>query len=275
MNKKIDFYKISAAGNDFIMIDNRKKVLSGDLSSLAKRLCQRKLSIGADGLILIEKSKKADFKMCYYNSDGSHAAMCGNGGRSIARFANLLGITSKKMAFETDAGLVNAEILKNNIRLELYEPKDVRLDFPLKVGEKEFDVSFIDTGVPHTVVAVSNIDKIDVCGLGQMIRYHKEFSPAGTNVDFIQKKNENTIYVRTYERGVEDETLACGTGVVASAIIASMKKLVKEPVHCITRGGDTLYVSFTLNTEDDFISPVSNVHLEGPAEVTFTGSVNI
>jgi diaminopimelate epimerase len=275
MPKTISFYKISAAGNDFVMIDNRRKILPNDLSPLAKRLCNRKLSIGADGLIVIEKSKKADFKMRYFNSDGSYASMCGNGGRSIACFANMLGIASKNMSFETDAGIVNAQILKDSIRLELYEPKDVRLDFPLKVGQREFDVSFINTGVPHTVVVVSDIEKIDVESLGQMIRYHKEFAPEGTNVNFVQKKNENTIYVRTYERGVEGETLACGTGVTASAIIAGMRNMVESPVNCITRGGDILKVSFQLNTEDDFISPVSNVRLEGPAEVTFKGSVSI
>jgi diaminopimelate epimerase len=275
MQKTIKFYKISAAGNDFIMIDNRKNVMPADPAPLAKILCQRKFSIGADGLILLESSDKADFRMRYFNADGSNAAMCGNGGRSIVRFAQVLGAPSKKMIFETDAGIVHAELVSDNIKLKLYEPKDVKLDFNVALEKKQFGVSFINTGVPHVVVITTDLDKTDVVGLGRMIRYHKDFAPDGTNVDFVQMKDEHTIYVRTYERGVEDETLACGTGVVASAIISGLKTLVKSPVDCITRGGDTLRVSYTLNSSMDFVSPVSNVYLEGPAEVTFTGEVII
>ena len=275
MQKVIKFHKISAAGNDFIMIDNRQNVMPPDPAPLAKILCQRKFSIGADGLILLENSDKADFRMSYLNADGSHAAMCGNGGRSIVRFAQLLGAVSKKTAFETDAGIVHAEFVGDNIKLKLYEPKDVKLDFNIVVDRKEFGVSFINTGVPHVVVITNDIEKTDVSGLGRAIRYHKDFAPDGTNVDFVQMKDDHTLYVRTYERGVEDETLACGTGVVASAIISGLKTLVKSPVECITRGGDTLKVSFSMNSSMDFLSPVSNVYLEGPAEVTFTGEVVI
>ena len=275
MKKNISFYKISAAGNDFVMIDNRKKLLPKNTGQIAQKLCHRQFSIGADGLILLEPSKSADFRMRYFNADGSAAAMCGNGGRSVARFAHLLGAASKKMVFETEAGLVKAEILGRIVRLALYEPKDVRLDFPLKVEKKEFDASFINTGVPHTIIYVNDIEKLDVAGLGRMIRYHRQFAPAGTNVNFVQKKDEHTIVVRTYERGVEDETLACGTGVTASAIVSGLKGLVTAPVKCVTRGGDTLTVAFTINDAGDFLSPVSNVYLEGPAEVSFTGEVEI
>jgi len=275
MKKSVCFYKISAAGNDFVMIDNRKKVITKNIPQLAKKLCHRKFSVGADGLILLEGSKKSDFRMRYYNSDGTDAAMCGNGGRSIARFAHMLGAAGKNMSFETEAGIVKAEILGKLVRLFLYEPKNVRLDFSLKVEKKEFDASFINTGVPHTVIFVNNIEKADVLSLGRMIRYHRNFAPEGTNVDFVQKKDERTIIVRTYERGVEDETLACGTGVTASAIISGLKGLVKPPVSCITRGGDTLTVAYAINDAGDFLSPVSNVYLEGPAEVSFTGEVEI
>lgn len=275
MKKNVCFHKISAAGNDFVMVDNRKKQFTRNIPELARKICHRKFSVGADGLILLEDSKSADFRMRYYNSDGSTAAMCGNGGRSIARFAHLLGAASKKMTFETEAGLIKAEILGRNVRLSLYEPREVRLDFPLRVEKREFDVSFIDTGVPHTIVFLNNIEKVDVPSLGRMIRYHREFSPEGTNVDFVQKKDEHTILVRTYERGVEDETLACGTGVTASAIVAGLKKLVKPPVNCITKGGDTLTVSYAINDAADFLSPVSNVCLEGPAEVSFVGEVEL
>lgn len=275
MPKSIPFYKISAAGNDFIIVDNRKKILPRAVSALAKKWCERKHSVGADGLILLEPSAAAQFRMRFFNADGSSASMCGNGGRSIVRFAHLIGVAPKKMVFETDAGLVNAEIAGKTVRLGLYEPKDARLDFTLKVEKKEFDVSYIDTGVPHTVIFVNDIEKLDVEGIGQMVRYHRAFAPAGTNVDFVQRKDAHTIAVRTYERGVEGETLACGTGVTASAIIAGLRGMVKPPVHCVTRGGYTLQVSYTLNEGGDLLSPVSHVTLEGPAEVTFKGEIQI
>ncbi|MFH1368362.1 MAG: diaminopimelate epimerase [Elusimicrobiota bacterium] len=275
MEKTLKFIKISAAGNDFIMIDNRRKAAPKDISRLAKKLCHRQFSVGADGVILLEKSKKADFRMRYFNSDGSPASMCGNGGRSVARFANILGVASKKVVFETDAGLVRAELLGRNIKLGLYEPKDAMLDFTLRVEQKEFDVSFINTGVPHTVIFVNDIEKADVANLGRMVRRHRQFLPAGTNVNFVEKKDNHTLLVRTYERGVENETLACGTGVTASAIIAGLRGMVSPPVNCVTRGGYTLKVLYTINEKGDFISPVSNVFLEGPAEVAFKGEVEV
>lgn len=275
MNKAINFYKISAAGNDFVLVDNRRKVLPRNLTPVAKTWCDRRFSIGADGLIVLEDSRKADFRMRYYNSDGSPAAMCGNGGRSIARFAHVLGIVPKKMVFESDAGLIRAEILAKSVRLRLYEPKNVRLDFALKTGKGEVDVSSIDTGVPHTVIFVNNVEKADVAGLGRMIRYHREFAPQGTNVNFVMVKDNHHIVVRTYERGVEGETLACGTGVMASAIVAGLRGMVQPPVDCLTRGGDTLRVSYGFNADGDFLSPVSNVILEGPAEVSFKGEITL
>jgi diaminopimelate epimerase len=275
MKKNIHFYKISAAGNDFVLVDNRKKILPRSLSALAKKWCDRKFSIGADGLLILEKSSHADFRMRYFNADGSAAAMCGNGGRSIARFAHLLGVAAKQMVFETDAGQVHAAILGRTVRLKLYEPREVRLDFALTVEKRKFDVSFINTGVPHTVILVNDAEKVDVENLGRLVRYHRAFAPAGTNVNFVQKKDASTLVVRTYERGVEGETLACGTGVTASAIIAGLRGLVRPPVQCITRGGHILRVSYTLNDAGDFLSPVSNVYLEGPADVSFQGDVAI
>jgi diaminopimelate epimerase len=273
VTKNISFYKISAAGNDFVLVDNRKKILPRNVAPLAAKWCDRKFSIGADGLLLLEDSKNADFRMRYFNSDGSLAAMCGNGGRSIARFAFILGIAAKKMSFESDAGLMRAEILGKNVRLWLSEPRDARLDFTLKVGKREFDVSSINTGVPHTIIFVNNIEKADVEELGQMVRYHRSFAPDGTNVDFVEVKDNHNLIVRTYERGVEGETLACGTGVTASAIIAGLRGQVKPPVNCHTRGGNVLRVSYSFNEAGDFLSPVSKVFLEGPAEVSFKGEV--
>ena len=273
--KTINFYKMSAAGNDFVLVDNREGVMPKDIPALAKKLCDRKFGIGADGLLLLENSDKADFRMRYYNSDGSIASMCGNGGRSIARFANILGIVQNKMEFETDGGLIKADILGKEIKLHLYEPKDAKLDFTLRVDKREFSASYLKMGVPHTVIFVNDIEKTDVVELGRMVRYHKEFAPDGTNVDFVQKKDDNSIFVRTYERGVEDETLACGTGATASAIISGLRGMVTPPVHCITHGGYVLTVSYTRNESGDLLSPVSNVSLQGPAEVSFKGEVSI
>jgi diaminopimelate epimerase len=275
MNRQIKFIKISAAGNDFILVDNRKKVLPKDASKLAKKLCHRQFSVGADGVIILEESAVADFKMRFVNSDGSVAAMCGNGGRAIARFAFLLGIVSRKMIFETDAGIVHGEVSGKSVKLALYEPTDARLDFNLRVDRKEFNASFINTGVPHTVIFINNIEKTDVVTIGRMVRYHRDFAPKGTNVNFVQIKDKHTLLVRTYERGVEDETLACGTGVTASAIVAGLKGLVEPPVKCITKSGYGLKVSYSINEGMDFLSPVSNVYLEGPAEVAFRGEVEI
>jgi diaminopimelate epimerase len=273
MRKTIKFTKISAAGNDFILVDNRRKVMPKDLPKVIQRWCDRKYGIGADGVILLEDTPRADFRMRYFNSDGSAAAMCGNGGRSVARFACVLQAAGKKMQFETDAGLIRAEILKSGVRLYMSEPRECHLDFTLRVEKKEFFISSIDTGVPHAVVFVTDIARADVQGLGRMIRLHRHFAPAGTNVNFVQVKDEHTILVRTYERGVEDETLACGTGATASAIIAGLRGLARSPVRCMTRGGDMLKISFSINESGDFLSPVSDVQLEGPAEIVFSGEV--
>jgi diaminopimelate epimerase len=270
----INFSKLTAAGNDFILIDNRESIVpKEDYSILARKFCDRRYSIGADGLILLEKSTYKKFKMKYFNSDGSHASMCGNGGRSVAKFAYDLGIVNSKMSFETDAGVIYAEVLPNNrIKLDLYNPKDLRRNIKIKTDEKEFDVDFINTGVPHVVAFVDSVEKIDVLKYGRKIRYSNIFAPFGTNVNFVEVAGEddNTLIVRTYERGVENETLACGTGVIASGIISVLKGFARSPVTIIARGGDKLSVSFkNLNNE------INNVVLEGPALIAFKGVVKI
>ncbi|MDR0800384.1 MAG: diaminopimelate epimerase [Endomicrobium sp.] len=271
----VNFSKLTAAGNDFVLIDNRKNIIAEkDYQTLAKKLCDRKYSIGADGLILLEKSASKDFKMKYFNSDGSYASMCGNGGRSIAKFAYDLGIANSKMVFETDAGIINAEILpqdQNRVKLDLYDPKDLKKDIKIEAGGEEFNVDFIDTGVPHAIIFVDNIEKINVFKCGKVIRYHKAFAPAGTNVDFVEViKEDNTLFVRTYERGVEGETLACGTGITASGIISVLKGFARSPVSIVARGGDRLSVSLK-NSNDK----ISDVVLEGPALIAFKGTVEI
>jgi diaminopimelate epimerase len=269
----INFSKLTAAGNDFILIDNRENIIADkECEALAKKFCDRKYSIGADGLILLEKSVSKDFKMKYFNSDGSHACMCGNGGRSVAKFAYDLGIVDSKMIFETDAGTVNAEILpadKDRVRLDLYDPRDLNRNIDIEADGKEFNVDFINTGVPHVVAFVDDIESVDVVKYGKIIRYHKEFSPAGANVNFVEVAKDGTLFVRTYERGVEGETLACGTGITASGIISVLKGFAKSPVSVVARGGDKLSVSLR-NSNDK----ISNVVLEGPAVIAFKGTVN-
>ncbi|MDR1259806.1 MAG: diaminopimelate epimerase [Endomicrobium sp.] len=268
----VNFSKLTAAGNDFILIDNRNAIVSKlKYEFFAKKFCNRRYSIGADGLIFVEGSIHNDFKMKYLNSDGSCASMCGNGGRSVAKFAYSLGIVGPKMIFETDAGLVNAEILsKDIVKLGLYSPKDLKLNIDVEIECKKFNVDFINTGVPHAVVFVDDIENIDILKYGKVIRYHKIFAPDGVNVNFVKIIENNTLFVRTYERGVEDETLACGTGITASGIISVIKNFAKSPVNIIARGGDMLSVSFkNVNNE------ISDVILKGPAIVAFKGIIEI
>ncbi|MDR0985188.1 MAG: diaminopimelate epimerase [Endomicrobium sp.] len=271
----INFTKLTAAGNDFIVIDNRTKFIVKDkYNVLAKQLCDRKYSIGADGLILLENSNISNFKMVYFNSDGSHACMCGNGGRAIAKFAYDINIVDQNMNFETDAGIIKASILPNNkVKLYLYDPKNLRQNINILIKNKKIILDFIDTGVPHAVMFVNDIKNVDVFNLGQSIRLHETFNNCnGTNVNFVKvsQDNNDTIFVRTYERGVENETLACGTGVIASSIISVIKGFVNSPVTVITKNNDILKVSF--NHNDNIIKAVA---LEGPAFIVFKGIIKI
>ncbi len=282
--KKIKFAKFVAAGNDFVIINNYdKKILPKRYPVLAKKLCHPKFGIGADGILFIEPSLRRDceFKMVYYNADGSFAEMCGNGARCIAYYAYELEICDDVANFETAAGVVNCIIKKGGrVKIKLTDPKFYKPDISIKLDDgKELTVSFINTGVPHTVLFVDDIEKIDVVNLGRQIRYHKVFSPEGTNVDFVKIVSSGTatncIYIRTYERGVENETLSCGTGAVASSVIASLKGYVDSPVSCITKSGEVLKISFKKNSPEDMLSPVSNVYLEGKVYHVFDGEIFI
>ncbi len=271
-NNFIPFFKMTGGGNDFVIFDNRKEILPKEYAALAKKVCDRKFSIGADGMIVLERTEEAHFKMIFHNEDGSRAAMCGNGARCLARFAHLLEIAPEKMKFVTDAGILAAEIQGDSVKLQMGSATGMKLDFPLGLEEnKELHLSFINTGVPHVVLLVSDPDKTEVKGLGRAIRTHKQFAPDGTNVNFVRHKDEHTIVVRTYERGVEGETLACGTGVVASSLICAAKELVKSPVYCLTRGGEILKVYFSLDKSGSF----KDIFLEGPASLCFKGEVEL
>ena len=269
------FYKMTGGGNDFVIFDNRRKVLPEDYGALAKKVCERKFSVGADGLLVLEKEDTADFRMVYYNADGSRADMCGNGARCIARFAYLSKIVPLKMKFETDSGPIGAEIIEDSVKLNMGMPKDLKLDLNLKLEDgKQFNASFINTGVPHAVVLVTDIEKTDVPNLGKAIRFHKEFAPAGANANFVFHKDNHTLIIRTYERGVEGETLACGTGATASAVVCGVKNLVSSPVSCMTKGGEIMTIYFQIGEASAGIS-VNDVYLKGPAAVCFQGEVEL
>ena len=265
--KLIPFSKMSAGGNDFIIIDNRQNILEPKRAKeCAQKVCRRKLSIGADGLILIEDSEKADFKWRFFNSDGSEAEMCGNGGRCVARLSYLKGIAPHMLTFETLAGIIKAEVLGERVKLQLPLPHNLTCDRKLVLDGKCYHVDTITVGVPHVVMCVEDLSKCEVVKLGKMIRFSEYFKPAGTNVNFVSIKDESTIAIRTYERGVEDETLACGTGAVASALIANEKKGVESPVAALTQGGEILTVYFTKEKQ-----VLKEVFLEGSANLIYEG----
>lgn len=267
--KKISFFKMNGSGNDFILIDNRDCALGGlNLSKFAKTICQRNFSVGADGLILIEDSEIADFKWQFFNADGSVAEMCGNGGRCAARFACIIGIGGEKLSFETKAGVIKAEISESVVKLEMTEPSGMVLDTIILFGEDKHTLHSINTGVPHVVELVEKLDNFDLVHVGRFIRNHDQFLPEGTNVNFIKVLNPSNIRIRTYERGVEDETLACGTGSIASALIASCKDLVNSPVLVHTQGGEILKVHFN-KEEGEF----KEIFLEGYAKIVYEGKI--
>ncbi|CAD7774247.1 MAG: Diaminopimelate epimerase [Candidatus Methanoperedenaceae archaeon GB50] len=253
--KNITFYKMTGSGNDFILIDDMKKVLDKkQFPFFAHKLCRRTWSVGADGLIILRPSdKKADFKWYFYNADGSEAEMCGNGGRCAARLAHLLGITGQKLSFETKAGIIQAEVEQNLVKLQLPPPTDLDMNIKLTIENSSYTVHFINTGVPHTIFLVKDLEKAPVLSLGRKIRFHSYFQPAGTNVDFVKVLSENGLEIRTYERGVEGETLACGTGAVASAIVAYKLGLVASPVKIKVRSGEILEVFFSPDLKEAFL----------------------
>ncbi len=266
------FTKMVASGNDFILLDNRVKIHSAkgeSLSDLAKKLCERKSYIGADGLLVIEESKKADIRMRIFNPDGSEVDMCGNGARCAALYAVENSIAPKEMRIETGAGILDAEVVGLRVKIKLTRPKDIKLNRKLRVGGRTYSVHSINTGVPHAVVFCKGLDKTNIEALGSGLRYHKAFKPKGINADFVTIVNKKEIRVRTYERGVEAETLACGTGAAASAIIASLIFGLKPHIDVITKSQEILRVYFDLAK-----NRVKNAYLEGEARVVYKGGVS-
>lgn len=264
------FTKMDGAGNDFVMIDNRGGEVQLQPEQIV-RICDRHRGVGADGILLLENGTNgADFRMRYYNRDGGEAEMCGNGARCFARFANKVAGAPDKISFETPAGMIGAQLHDDLVTLSMSDPTSLRLNQKLQIDGEEAVVHFINSGVPHVVVPVSRIDVVDVRGQGAAIRRHKNFSPNGANVNFLEKRGSNKIGIRTYERGVEDETLACGTGVVASALIFAATEKVDGPITIVVRSGSELNVDFERDAEK-----FRAVTLTGPAEFVFEGTIGI
>ncbi|MCG9970248.1 diaminopimelate epimerase [Christiangramia crocea] len=258
---KLTFYKYQGTGNDFVMIDNRDLKISKNDTKLVRRLCNRKFGIGADGLILLENSEdpQDDFKMVYFNADGNESSMCGNGGRCLVAFARFLGIVENKARFTAIDGPHDATVKDGIVSLKMQDVKDV---------SQNKDFLFLDTGSPHHVIFTENIATKDIKREGADIRYSDRYKDEGTNVNFVEGISEDSFSVRTYERGVEDETLSCGTGVTAVALAAySSGKTNSERVKLVTQGGE-LFVDFK-KTEDGF----SDIWLSGPAEQVFKGEI--
>jgi diaminopimelate epimerase len=269
----IPFIKMNGAGNDFIMVDNRDAQINLSKEQIAL-LCDRHRGIGGDGLIAAEPASNTDshLRMRYYNADGGEAEMCGNGARCFSRFgAKLLGLNGS-ISFETLAGQIRAELREQLVCLTMSAPHSLKEATSLSVGASQLSVHFINTGVPHAVIPVSDLAHCDVHGLGAGIRYHDHFAPKGTNANFIEPASDTScdLVVRTYERGVEGETLACGTGVVASALVHHLTTGKPSPIKIRVAGGDTMEVAFQKNNHG-----FHNVTLTGPADFVFSGSVTV
>jgi diaminopimelate epimerase len=263
----VPFAKMSGTGNDFIIIDHRRPFLHGvDLAAFARSICTRKFSAGADGLILIEEAADADFQWQFFNADGSLAEMCGNGARCAARFAFEKKIAPARMRFLTLAGVIEAEMIGAEVKIRLTPPSGLELDRRVQLADGPQTVHFLNTGVPHAVLFTEDNSAAPVVTRGREIRHHALFGPAGTNVNFVQVLGESGLHVRTYERGVEDETMACGTGAVASAIIAALSGSVRPPVAVTTSGGEQLTIHFRLHDKQ-----AEEVFLQGPALIVYEG----
>ncbi len=259
----LPFYKFSATGNDFILIDNRERIVDANDVEFFRQICQLRVSVGADGVLLIEPSSEFDFQLRYFNADGS-ATECGNGARSAAYFAFKNKIADRKMRFRFDDAVYEAAVNNAFVKLKLPPPRDWRE--ATGILEEDFLEAggFINTGVPHFVVFASEIENHDVHGLGQKYRHHPHFQPAGANVDFVEVLSPTQIKVRTYERGVEKETLSCGTGCVASAVVAHRKKGTRFTTEVLTPGG-TLRVS-----QEEESGPA---YLEGEVKLVYEGKL--
>jgi diaminopimelate epimerase len=265
----LNFTKMNGAGNDFVLLDNRTGAVKLTREQVA-RLCDRHRGIGADGLFLLIPcvSGKADWAWAFYNSDGSTAEMCGNGARCFARFVQRLTGAQDGFTIETGAGVIAARFQDARVTVDLTQPKEWRLHEQLLLPSGPQRVHSLNTGVPHAVVFVPDADQAMVQSLGAELRHHPHFAPRGTNVNFVQVLGPSAIRVRTYERGVEGETLACGTGVSAAALVSARLHHFASPIRVLVQGGDALEVAFEQAGAD-----FGSVKLTGPAEFVFEGAI--
>ncbi len=268
MQERITFWKATGAGNDFVLVDNRSLTLKADPATLAPTLCSRHFGVGADGLILLEPSSSADFLMRYYNADGSTGGMCGNGGRCAARLAFHLGVGGRFMRMEALEYVYAAEILQDTVKLAMKDVSGIRVEEKIRIGSTVRKVWYLDTGAPHAVVFADGLESVNVEGLGKKIRHHEAFAPGGANADFVEIEGASALSLRTYERGVESETMACGTGAIAAAVVAEYCREVEPPVSVRVKSGETLIVNFSREG-----STITSISLEGPASILFKGKL--
>lgn len=264
----IHFWKMHGAANDFILVDDRALTFPAHDKQWIAAICSRRRGVGAEGVILIQPSTTADFRMRFFNPDGYEVEMCGNGARCVARLAHEIGAAPEQMHFETIAGVVGATVRGDQVTLNMPDPKDWRLNRTLRLENAILSYHFVNSGVPHVIVRVDSLETVDVPRIGAAIRYHPDFAPAGTNADFVAVTGPHALRIRTYERGVEAETLACGTGITAAGLVAIRLGWTPPPVHITTAGGDVL----TVNAR--FIGDViTDVTLSGPAVHVFRGEI--
>ncbi len=265
---KIPFWKMHGTGNDFVMVDDRDETFPVRDTAWLQSIGRRNTGIGCEGFILIQNSDAADFRMRFLNPDGNEVEMCGNGARCVARLAHELGITGERMTFDTAAGRLHAAIGGGKVRLEMTEPTDWRLNRELAIGSGRLTYDFVNSGVPHVVLQTEDVMKAEVIALGAEVRHHRDFAPNGANVNFVQQTGRQALSVRTYERGVEAETPACGTGMVAAAVVFGRQGRVETPVEVKCANGDCLEVNFRLTDNGP-----ECVTLCGTATHVFSGSV--
>lgn len=265
---KIKFWKMHGAKNDFVLIDDRRGGFPAADRAFIAHIAARNSGVGSEGVILIQKSATADFFMRFFNPDGGEASMCGNGARCAARLAFELGAADKKMTIETAAGQLKAQVMQKGVRLWMTPPTEWLLSGSLELAGRRLTYSFVNTGVPHVVMRTGELRDVDVREVGSAVRRHRQFAPAGTNVNFMEISPDGDLYVRTYERGVEAETPACGTGVTACGLIAAKNGWARLPVNIHVASGDVLTVDGEL-TEDG----ACGVTLTGPTEHVFKGEI--
>lgn len=267
MTHTLRFTKASGAGNDFVILEGFRQNIPPDRGLLARALCHRQQGVGADGMLVLEPSEGTDFRMSYYNADGSYGGMCGNGGRCASMFAHLTGLAGAMLTFEALDYIYAAHIAGDGVRLRMKDPGMFR-PMSVEMPDGRHEGTFVDTGAPHFVILCGDVDEIDVRRIGAGLRHHAAFKPAGTNVDFVSLNGDAGIRLRTYERGVEDETLACGTGSVAGALISAWKLGLSSPVCVRARSGEDLVVHFS-SSRGGF----TDIVLEGPALMLFDGEL--